>query len=61
MEKQMTAEEKALYDEIHSQGGVVRKLLGSDEIRLANSMVKRGLISKGTSDDKQKSVCFSPM
>jgi hypothetical protein len=38
--------------------GTPRKLLNSKEIKLANSLVKKGYMTKGTSDDKYKSVIF---
>jgi hypothetical protein len=36
----------------------LRKLLNSGEIKLANSLVKKGYMTKGTSCDKYKSVIF---
>jgi hypothetical protein len=38
--------------------GLVRKLMGSDEIKAANALVKMGLVSKGNTDDKQGSVHY---
>ena len=38
--------------------GTPRKLLNSGEIKLANSLVKKGYMTKGTSCDKYKSVIY---
>ena len=32
--------------------------MSSDEISLANKLVKQDLLKKGVTDDKQKSVCY---
>lgn len=39
---------------------LLRKLMSSDEIKVANKLVKKGLLEKGRSDDKQKTICFYP-
>ena len=44
--------------ELQKPNGILRKLMSSDEIKAANILVKQGLIVKGVSDDKQKSVMF---
>lgn len=40
------------------QYGILRKFMDKEEIQLANELVKEGKVIKGTSDDKQKSVCY---
>lgn len=37
---------------------VLRKFMGSDEIKMANILVKKGYMVKGRSDDKQDSVMY---
>lgn len=44
-----------------SEKGILRKLMSKDEIRIANELVKSGELSKGVSDDKQKTVCYFPI
>lgn len=39
-------------------GGLLRKLMGADEIQRANRLVKAGYLETGTSDDKQKTRHF---
>jgi hypothetical protein len=36
----------------------LRKFMTSEEIKMANKLVKKGLIEKGTSDDKKSSVIY---
>jgi len=36
----------------------LRKFMSSEEIKMANKLVKKGLIEKGTSDDKKSSVIY---
>jgi hypothetical protein len=38
--------------------GILRKFLNSEQIKLANSLVNRGLLEKGTSDDGKKNVIY---
>lgn len=38
--------------------GILRKMMSSDEIKVANILVRQGLIYKGISDDKQKTVMY---
>jgi len=38
--------------------GILRKLMSEEEIKIANILVKEGLMHKGISDDKQHSVCY---
>lgn len=54
----LSNDEQKLYQEASNIGGVLRKLMDSDERKLANKMVKDGSLIKGTSDDKQRSVCY---
>lgn len=53
-----TPEVKALLNECSADGGMLRKLMNRNEIKLANKLAKQGVLFKGTSEDKQKSVCF---
>ena len=41
-----------------NRGGVLRILLTSDEIKVANKLVKKGLIDKGISDAKNGTTIF---
>ena len=38
--------------------GILRKMMSKEEIKIANILVKEGLMHKGRSDDKQHSVCY---
>jgi hypothetical protein len=40
-------------------GPLVRKLMDPEEIKTALNLVKKGLVHKGTSPDRQQSVQFS--
>lgn len=37
---------------------VLRKLMKSEEIKTSNKLVKKGLMEKGTSDDKKSNVVY---
>lgn len=54
----MTPLEKALLLEASTRGPLLRKLLCNSEIMDCNRLVKRGLMVKGTSDDKQRTTQF---
>ena len=56
----MTDEQNTLLIEVRQRGdcGILRKELDSSEISVMTSLVKLDLVRKGTSDDKQASVCF---
>lgn len=41
-----------------TNGPVLRKLLSEDEVKVANLMVREGLLEKGRSDDSKASVIF---
>jgi len=41
-----------------NQCGILRKLMSKDEIKIANILVKDGLMFKGKSDDKQHTVIY---
>lgn len=41
-----------------SENQLLRKLMNKEEIRIANKLVKSGLLIKGRTDDKQKSICY---
>lgn len=56
--KDWTPEVKTLIVDCSVDGGVLRKFMSSNEIKLANKLVELDALHKGTSDDKQKSVCF---
>jgi len=36
----------------------LRKLMASEEIKMANKLVKKGMMEKGTSDDSKSSVIY---
>jgi hypothetical protein len=38
--------------------GLLRILMSKEEIKIANALVKKKTLYKGTSDDKQKTVAF---
>ena len=58
MVSNISKQEQDLLDEAAQDGGLLRKLMDTNERKLANQLVKRGLLDKGTSDDKQGTVCF---
>lgn len=37
---------------------VLRKFMTSEEIKISNKLVKKGLMEKGTSDDKKSNVVY---
>lgn len=37
---------------------VLRKFMKSEEIKISNKLVKKGLMGKGTSDDKKSNVVY---
>ena len=41
--------------------GLLRILMSKEEIKIANGLVKKRILYKGTSDDKQKTVAFFSM
>jgi hypothetical protein len=41
--------------------GMLRKLMGKDEIKISNTLVKKGLLSKGTADDGGGRMFFLDM
>lgn len=53
-----TPDVRALICSCSDAGGLLRKLMSSYEIHLANKLVKQGVLHKGTSDDKQGTVCY---
>jgi hypothetical protein len=52
--------ESSLDDMIKDFGDEVRlrKFMTSEEIKMANKLVKKGLMEKGTSDEKKSSVTY---
>lgn len=40
------------------KSGVLRKMLDASEIKQAEKLVKEGVLIKGRSDDKQKSIVY---
>ncbi|NCX93596.1 MAG: hypothetical protein EBX40_02845 [Gammaproteobacteria bacterium] len=49
---------KMNYELQNYKNPVPRKLMSKDEIRWCEKMVAAGLMAKGVSDDKQKSVIY---
>jgi len=47
-----------LIEDIKLEGSLLRNMMDKEEIKLANKMVKEGILYKGTSDDRQGSVQF---
>lgn len=57
----ITNDEIVFLEYLHSQinnDGVLRIFLSSDEIKIANKLVKKGLIDKGISDAKNGTTIF---
>ena len=53
----MTAEEKDFLESMGMEG-TLRKMLTTQEKKIANKLVKENLLMKGTSDDKHKSILY---
>ena len=53
----MTEKEKQFLLDFGTEP-VLRKLMSSDEIKMANKLYKKGFLEKGTSDDGKSSVIF---
>lgn len=51
-------EVRALICSCSDAGGLLRKLMSKNEIHQANKLVKLGVLYKGTSDDKQGTICY---
>ena len=47
-----------LLDDPSIYSGILRKFMSTDEIKAANQLVKDGMLIKGKSDDRQKSVMY---
>jgi DNA-binding MarR family transcriptional regulator len=59
-EGKLSKEEVAVMDDIlDNDNALLRNLMDKEDIKIANKLVKKGLVRKGTSDDKQSSVQFS--
>lgn len=54
----MNKEELDLLSEIELNGFVYRKFLSSKEIKIANKLVKEGLISKSYPCEKNSTIAF---
>lgn len=55
--KKLTKSEKDFLLEIGTDG-ILRKFLSSNNIKFANKLVKKGLLTKGTTPDKHSSVMY---
>lgn len=53
-----TPEVRSLICSCSDKGGLLRKLMSTSEIHQANKLVKLGVLYKGTSDDRQGTVCY---
>jgi hypothetical protein len=51
-------EKNDLINEIERSGFIYRKFLSKDEIKLANSLVKEGLLYKGYPNEKGATIAF---
>ena len=49
---------KKIYDLAKQDGGVSRKVLSPQERKSANSLSEAGILRKGHSGDKHRTVCF---
>lgn len=49
---------RALICSCSDAGGLLRKLMSTSEIHLANKLIKQRVLYKGISDDKQGTVCY---
>jgi hypothetical protein len=47
-----------LLQEIEKSGSLVPQIMSKEEVEMAEQLVKEGKLSKGTSDDKQKSAVY---
>jgi len=55
----LSEEEIKFLKSMNTDGtGTIRKFLSKNEIKIANSLVKKEFISKGTSDEKGGSTAF---
>jgi hypothetical protein len=57
MIKDLSDDERKFLEDFGTES-VLRKMMSSEEIKMANKLVKKGLIEKGTSDDKKSSVIY---
>lgn len=57
-EEKLSAQEIGLIEEAGKQGGIERTFLERSEIKIANSLVKRGYLRKGHADTRQGNVSF---
>jgi hypothetical protein len=57
MIKNLSDDERKFLEDFGTES-VLRKMMSSEEIKMANKLVKKGLMEKGTSDDKKSSVIY---
>ena len=57
MIKNLSDDERKFLEDFGTES-VLRKMMTSEEIKMANKLVKKGLMEKGTSDDKKSSVIY---
>lgn len=55
----MTEREVEFAEDLAYSGPILRKLMDRDEIKLAERLVQNGVITKGRSDDRQKTIQYS--
>ena len=58
MNTELTETEKQIIKEAGGIGGLERIFMDPSEIKIANQLVKRGLLVKGTADTKQKNRAY---
>lgn len=58
MKKIIFLEDK-LLDEIYTSNGLLRIFMGSEQIKLANRLVKEGYLSKGINPIKKGTTIFN--
>ena len=57
MIKNLSDDERKFLEDFGTES-VLRKMMSSEEIKMANKLVKKELMEKGTSDDKKSSVIY---
>jgi len=57
MIKNLSDDERKFLEDFGTES-VLRKMMSPEEIKMANKLVKKGLMEKGTSDDKKSSVIY---
>lgn len=59
LESRLSKEDMDILTSVEKEGLLIRSFMDKEEIKAAEKLVKVGLLRKGVSDDKQKSVGFT--